>query len=449
MSNGSRPSGSPRLRIAVIGGGWAGLAAAVEATAAGAEVTLFEAGRSLGGRARSLPLATADGPLTLDNGQHILLGAYRDTLALMRRVGADPERLLLRRPLQVLDNTGFSLRLPQLPAPLPATLATAWGLLGCSPVSLAEKLRTARWMLGVQLRGFRVEPEQSVATWLDAAGQHGRLRRHLWEPLCLAALNTPAERASAQRFAKVLRDSLGSTQRGATDLLLPRVPFGELLPEPAAHWLQTHGAQIRLGRRISQLHPGDGSIAVDGEPFAQVIVATAAQHAAKLWPETRVPQAWEPIATVYLRYPAKTRLPYPLHSLLGQSTAGQEIGAFWAVDRSQALNPAEQGIIAAVLSGHGDWCRLSDAQLHAAVCAELASLPGLPASAACLQIVREKRATFSCRPGQLAQSCASSHPRLFFAGDHTWSDYPATLEGAVRSGLRAARTVLAGPGNIG
>ena len=449
MNNRCRPAGSARPQIAVIGGGWAGLAAAVEATAAGAAVTLFEAGRSLGGRARSLPLATADGPLTLDNGQHILLGAYRDTLALMRRVGADPERLLLRQPLQVLDNSGFALRLPSLPAPLPATLATAWGLLQAAPVSLGEKLRTARWMLGVQLRGFRVAHEQSVAAWLDAAGQHGRLRQHLWEPLCLAALNTPAERASAQRFANVLRDSLGSRERGATDLLLPRVPFGELLPEPAAHWLQAHGAQIRLGQRVSRLHPGDDGIAVDGEPFDQVILATAAQHAAKLWPDLRVPEAWEPIATVYLRYPAKTRLPYPLLSLCGQSAAGRQIGPFWAVDRSQAHNPAEQGIIAAVLSGAGGWCQLSDGELQHAVCTELATVPELPATAECLQIVREKRATFSCRPGQLSQNCASTHPRLWIAGDYSWSDYPATLEGAVRSGLRAARLALAGPGDIG
>ena len=446
MTKAGRPAAR---RIAVIGGGWAGLAAAIEATAAGAAVTLFEAGRTLGGRARTLPLATADGELALDNGQHILLGAYRDTLALMRRVGADPEQLLQRQPLQVIDNTGFQLRLPQLPAPLPATLATAWGLLRASPVSPGEKLHTARWMLGVQLRGFRVAPEQSVAAWLDAAGQYGRLRQHLWEPLCLAALNTPPERASAQLFANVLRDSLGSSERGATDLLLPRVPFGQLLPEPAAYWLQAHGAQLRLGQRVRQLEGDSAGIRVDAEAFDAAILATAAQHAAKLWPDIRVPDAWEPIATVYLRYPAKTRLSYPLLSLVGRSAAGRQIGPFWAVDRSQARNPAEQGIIAAVLSGESGWCRLNDDQLHQAVCRELATVPELPASAACLQIVREKRATFSCRPDLPRQDCASSHPRLFLAGDHTWSDYPATLEGAVRSGLRAARRALAAPGDIG
>ena len=213
------------MRVAVIGGGWAGIAAAVDLTEAGRAVTLFEAGRVLGGRARSVSL---DGR-TVDNGQHILLGAYRDTLDLMRRVGADPERLFDRRPLQVVDRTGFRLRLPLLPAPL----HVAWGLLSSPTVGWREKLRTAWWMEGIKRRGFRLAEDTSVADWLDAAGQTGVLRRHLWEPLCLAALNTPAAHASAQLFANVLRDSLGSRCRADTDLLLPRVDFGQLLPEPA------------------------------------------------------------------------------------------------------------------------------------------------------------------------------------------------------------------------
>ena len=123
------------MRTAVIGGGWAGIAAAVELTGSGHPVTLFEAGRVLGGRARSVSL---DGR-TLDNGQHILLGAYRDTLDLMRRVGADPEQLFDRRPLQVIDRPGFRLSLPKLPAPF----NLAWGLLSSPGVSWREKIRTA------------------------------------------------------------------------------------------------------------------------------------------------------------------------------------------------------------------------------------------------------------------------------------------------------------------
>ena len=137
------------MKVAVIGGGWAGIAAAVELTAAGVDTTLFEAGRVLGGRARSVVI---DGR-TLDNGQHILLGAYRDTLALMRQVGADPEQLLDRRPLEVVDQAGFQLALPKWPAPL----NVAWGLLTATGVGWREKLATAWWMQGIKARRFRLD----------------------------------------------------------------------------------------------------------------------------------------------------------------------------------------------------------------------------------------------------------------------------------------------------
>lgn len=143
------------MKVAVIGGGWAGIAAAVEPTAAGADTTLFEAGRVLGGRARSVHI---DGR-TLDNGQHILLGAYRETLGLMRRTGADPDKLFDRRPLQVIDNTGFRLALPTLPAPL----NVAWGLLTRVVRSTAEKVKTAWWMDGIKRQGFRLPQDIPVA----------------------------------------------------------------------------------------------------------------------------------------------------------------------------------------------------------------------------------------------------------------------------------------------
>jgi len=405
------------LKIAVIGGGWAGIAAAVELTAAGAKTTLFEAGRVLGGRARSVAI---DGR-TLDNGQHILLGAYRDTLALMRRVGADPEQLFDRRPLQVIDNAGFRLALPKLPAPL----NVAWGLLANATVPLLERAKTAWWMEGVKRRGFRLEREMTVAQWLDGAGQTGILRRHLWEPLCLAALNTPAERASAQLFANVLRDSLGSPRREDTDLLLPRVPLGELLPEPAGRWLQAHGCELRLSHRVECLSAAGHGIDIDGESFAAAIIATAPQHAAALWPASATDYDFEPIATVYLQFGPKTKTPFPLTNLIGKH--GQ-----WVIDRGN-------GLLACVLSGHGVWESLDDQTLAATLEDELA----MPEAASWHKVIREKRATFSARPNLPRPDCRTSTPRLFLAGDYTWADYPATLEGAVRSGRRAGQWALA------
>jgi squalene-associated FAD-dependent desaturase len=404
------------VRIAVIGGGWAGIAAAVELTAGGARTTLFEAGRVLGGRARSIDL---DGRV-LDNGQHILLGAYRETLALMRRVGTDPEQLFDRRPLQVVDHAGFRLALPKLPAPL----NVAWGLLANATVPLLERAKTAWWMEGIKRRGFRLEQETTVARWLDAAGQTGVLRRHLWEPLCLAALNTPAERASAQLFANVLRDSLGSPRREDTDLLLPRVPLGELLPEPAGRWLQAQGAELRPGTRVHNIHPDAHGITIDGETFAAAILACAPQHAAALWQAGATAYDFEPIATVYLQFGRQTGIPFPLINLLG--TLGQ-----WVVDRGN-------GLLACVLSGHGDWEELTDDALAIALEKELA----MPETACWRRVIREKRATFSARPDLPRPDCRTSNSRLFLAGDYTWADYPATLEGAVLSGRRAAQLAM-------
>ncbi len=404
------------MKVAVIGGGWAGIAAAVELTASGVETTLFEAGRVLGGRARSVSI---DGR-ALDNGQHILLGAYRETLALMRRVGADPERLLDRHPLQVVDDAGFRLALPRWPAPL----NVAWGLLTASGVSWREKLATAWWTQGVKARRFRLAVDCTVAEWLDAEGQTGDLRRHLWEPLCLAALNIPAGRASAQVFANVLRDSLGSTRREDTDLLLPRVDLGRLLPEPAARWLSAHGARLQLGTRLEAIATTADSVALAGENYDAVVVATAPQHAGRLWPTLAIAYDYEPIATVYLKFSAKTRLPFPLFKQSGK--VGQ-----WIVDRGN-------GLLACVLSGHGDWEALADADLAAALHKEL----GIGNSPDWHKVVRERRATFSCRPGVVRPSCITAHPRIFVAGDYTWADYPATLEGAVRSGRRAAHVLL-------
>lgn len=405
------------MKVAVIGGGWAGIAAAVELTAAGIDTTLFEAGRSLGGRARSIAI---DGR-TLDNGQHILLGAYRETLALMRRVGADPAVLFDRRPLQVIDNAGFRMALPKWPAPF----NVGWGLLTATGISLREKLGTARWMDGIKRRGFQLPADITVAQWLDEAGQTGRLRRHLWEPLCLAALNIPAERASAQLFANVLRDSLGSSQREDTDLLLPRVEFGRLLPEPAASWLLDHGAKLKLSSRVTGLALNENGLTIDGEAFSAIILATAPQHIARLCPELAFDYDFEPIATVYLQFGPKNGLAFPLLNLQGKH--GQ-----WVVDRSN-------GLLACVLSGHGAWEALEDAALATSLEDEL----GLPEKASWHKVIREKRATFAARPGLRRPACTTSHRRLFLAGDYTWADYPATLEGAVRSGLRAARMAVA------
>ncbi|WP_036248031.1 NAD(P)-binding protein, partial [Methylibium sp. T29] len=221
------------LRVAIVGGGWAGLAAAVEASALGHQVTLAEMAPSLGGRARRLP-ASVDG-LALDNGQHILIGAYSATLSLLRTVGVDERTVLQRRPLTLIDAQGHGLSLPRGPA-LPGFVR---GVLSARGWSLRERMALLCTTGGWLLRGFRCDERLTVADL--TASLPATLRRALIEPLCVAALNTPAQQASAQVFLRVLRDALFAGP-GASDLLLPRVDLGALWPDAAATWLRTRDA---------------------------------------------------------------------------------------------------------------------------------------------------------------------------------------------------------------
>jgi hydroxysqualene dehydroxylase len=223
----------------------------------------------------------------------------------------------------------------------------------------------------------------------------------------------------------VLRDSLGSPRREDTDLLLPRVTLGEVFPEPAVRWLSNHGAEIRFESRITAIAPTPAGVTLAGETFDAAILALAPQHLGKLWPEACSTDDFEPIATVYLQFPPEMKLDFPLRNVLGKYP-------FWLVDRGN-------GLMAAVLSGRGDWEELSDELLVAAV----QDAMGLAVGAQWSGVIREKRATFSARPGLQRPSVHTSQPRVFLAGDYTWADYPATLEGAVRSGLRAAGAVRA------
>lgn len=430
-------------RVAIVGAGWAGIAAAVTLVGRGASVTLYEAGHVAGGRARGVDL----GSERVDNGQHLLIGAYRRTLRLMRHIGVDPDTALRRLPMRVLVPGQFDLQLPRLPAPL----HTAIGLVTARGAGWRETRSAIVAIRRLQAAAYRLERDVPVSEWLDSTGQTGAIRRHLWEPLCLAALNTPPETASAQVFANVLRDTLGGRRRD-TDFLLPRCNLGELLPQPATHWLAIRGAHLRYRCRVQALEPEGCQWRIRSDtpdqspqPYDHVVIAVGPQHTAALLPTSPRLAAlrdglaainYQPIATAYLRYPGRHRLPHPI--LLLPGPIGQ-----WVVDRS-ALNDAperEGSLIAHVLSAHGNWEKHSDGELGARLHSELRTvLPALPEPQTC-RVIREKRATFACTPDLWRPPQLSGLKGLWLAGDYTRSDYPATLEAAVRSGEAAAEAI--------
>lgn len=420
------------MRVAVIGAGWAGCAAAVEVTRLGHQVTLFEASRTAGGRARRLGATVAGSAVAIDNGQHILIGAYAETLRLMQAVGVDAQAALLRLPLTLRFPDGSGLALPRLPAPLDALA----GILAARGWSWADKGALLRVALGWQRRGFACDAALSVADLCRSLTPAARAQ--LIEPLCISALNTPAERASGQVFLRVMKDALFSAS-GGSNLLLPRRDLSALLPDAALAWLRAQGGAVQLGVRVQRLAQAgaDWVVSTDrSSAFDSVVLACPPQEAARLVEGCGLPATdwlaqahslkYEALATVYAHAPG-ARLPLPMLALAASASAPAQ----FVFDRGQLDGPA--GLLAFVISAsEGDSATLTQ-QVLAQAAQQLGLLALVP-----VQTVVEKRATFACTPG-LQRPGLVVAPGLLACGDYIAGPYPATLEGAVRSGLDAAR----------
>ena len=419
-----------RRRVAVVGAGWAGLAAAVEAACLGHAPTLFEMAPRPGGRARRVD----HGGLALDNGQHILLGACTETLRLLALVGVDIERAFERLPLALVYPDGGGLAL----SGGPAAAAFARAVLGQRAWPWRERLLLLAAAAGWSATGFRCDERLTVAAltaWLPA-----RVREELIDPLTVAALNTPADLASASVFLRLLRDALFAG-RGASDLLLPRVDLSALWPDAALRFLAERGTACRLAARVGALHPlAGGGWTVDGEAFDAVVLAAGAAESARLaaphapaWAACAAALRHEPIVTVTLDCPG-ARLPRPMLAL----RSGPRAPAQFVFDLGRLRG--FEGVLAFVVSGAGEWvARGLDAVAEATVRQARGALGAfLPGEISVRRTLAEKRATFLCAPA-LARPAASIANHLLAAGDHVAGPYPATLEGAMRSGVAAAQ----------
>ncbi len=395
-------------------------------------MTLFEMAPKAGGRARAVVHET----LALDNGQHILIGAYRETLALMRTVGVDPDAALLRQPLALVDASGAGLRLP----PGPAAVAFVRAVLALRDWRWVDRLALLAAAAQWRWRHFEAPENQSVADLIAPLSLAARQR--LLEPLCVAALNTPPAQASARVFLRVLRDSLFGGP-GAADLLLPRCSLSALMPDPALQWLGAHGATLRLGQRVMHLQPrSQGGFGCDGETFDGVVLACSAKEAARLaapmapaWAAQAGAFDYEPIITVVLRSPG-LRWQDPMVAL----AEGPAAPAQFAFDLG-ALDPARDGLFAFVVSGARTWVE-QGLEVTATAVLRQAQTAFAGTSWSVWRTLAERRATFLCTPG-LRRPPAMIAPQLAAAGDYVEGPYPSTLEGAVRSGLAAVELAFA------
>jgi hydroxysqualene dehydroxylase len=431
------------MKIAIVGAGWAGLATAVYAVQAGHEVTVFEMAGTLGGRARTVHLP--EGP-RVDNGQHILIGAYTQTLQLMQTLGVDLNAAFDRRPLAIVNPQGQGLRLKK-GHPVWAFVRAVW--------SNPHWTVTERWALCAlatrwAMQGFKCTPQQTVADLTRTLPPS--LRDDFIDPLCIAALNTPANEASGVVFLRVLKDALFSGP-GGSDLLLPQQGLGTLLPNPAQRWLQANGAAVHTHQRAQALRAVHSNSAAASwqvetssptsspKAYHQVVLACSAGEAARLtseinpdWSASAAALRYEPIVTVTLRCPG-TRLPEPMLALVSDTT---DRPAQFVFDLGQ-LGGAP-GELSFVISGAAPWVERGATATEAAVLKQATTaltsfLVAPPVHQRCLT---EKRATFRCTPGLLRPKSKIA-PGLWAAADYVAGPYPATLEGAVRSAADVVR----------
>lgn len=432
-------------QVAIIGGGWAGLAAAIELSRhPDISVTLFEAARQLGGRARRVPFDQQ----RVDNGQHLLIGAYKETLSLIASLGQNLNEQFVRQALDLhirnpLQRQTLRLKAPPLPAPFHLLCA----IVACRGLSFTERLRALQFGMRLFMHGFKFKGDISVADLLQRYKQPTRLVEKFWSPLCVAIMNTPIKQASAHIFLRVLHDSFRNHHHDS-DLLYPCNDLGSLLPDPATEYIEKQGNTIKLGQRVTGLEIARDKlygILVSEQMFDadHVIIATSPQachnlidgHASLQYLDQQLAQySYQPICTIYLQYPPEVTTGRHMLGMLGGH--GQ-----WLFDRAIYNQP---GLMAVVISSAGPHMELDNEQLIEQIKQEIALLyPDWPAAEKAM-VIREKRATFHCSYdiNRLRPENKTPVAGLWLAGDYTNTGYPATLEGAVRSGLQCARQII-------
>ena len=434
-----------QTHVAVIGGGMAGLSAAAMLSEKSIQTTLFEAGSQLGGRARSVAVEYNGQVVQLDNGQHILSGAYQKTLELLSKVGISHEQAFMRLPLMLNIKNPKGKNIFKLDASGPFLASHLVSFLRCQGLSLAERLSVIRFMLRQKRANFQIDMDESLNIFLLKQAQSPQVVKLLWEPLCLSALNTPPLKASSKVFLNVLRDTF-SGEKSNSDLLLPRTDLSKILSQPIARYIREKQNQILTNHRIKAIKVGkEGyTVATKNErfEFSHVIIATSPLRLQgivsglpklKNVADTTETYDYQPIATVYLQYPNNIRLPNPMIGLTGTTSQ-------WVFDRG--ILCGQHGLMAVIISAEGDHQALEQEVLALNVAQELKeAFPNLK-KPLWHQVIAEKRATFTCKPNLPRPANSTPYPNLFLAGDYTYADYPATIEGAVRSGVNAANYII-------
>ncbi len=438
-----------KQHIAVVGAGWAGLATAVALCQQGYKVSLFESSPQLGGRARSIKW----NDLTLDNGQHLMLGAYQQMLQCLNTLQADIPALFKRLPYRMLmldAQTGqhaFDLKLPTFPAPL----HLLFGVLNSPSLNTTEKISCLYHFN--KLLNTPIISDISVSNWLDSAKLPSIYVENSLYPICLAALTTQPQKASARAFQRVLQQTFNAPA-SFTDLLIPTTDLNKTYPDLAEQFILQHDGEIHFRSKVQQLNIDNHqvkSIQVNDQTltFDQVILATPARVTARLLApiancQSQVNQIkqlkFESITTLYLQFEQPVELPYPM---LGVVNGLSE----WVFTRGIS---GYNHLLSVIISANDKHLQMSQTQLTETIYAELnviiANLPRLIDS----KLICDKHAAFQCQPNVDTNrpDINTKVKNLKLCGDYVFIEekntpgLPSTLEGALLSGVKCAQTII-------
>ena len=400
------------MRTAVVGGGLAGLSAALELADSGHEVTLYEARPTLGGAVQTLPKRDGDPEPPPDNGQHIALGCFGEYLRFLDRIGESGS--VRRQPLEltVIDEQGQTAEIKR----------SGSALLRYRHISLGERMKVVKALA-------RWSPDTRTATFGDelrARGQSDRAVERFWDVFIRPALNLRADEASAESGVFTVKTALLGS-RADSDLVLPARPLGEMHGEAAHRALDEAGATVETGARVSDL----GSL--DAEA---VVVAVPPAESARLLGEPDPGFEDSPIVSVHLLFDRRV-LSQPLAALLGSP-------AHWVFDRGLLTGhePERGQYLTVVSSGAPELEALRGRELVDLIAGSVTERLG-PAELLWSRVSREPAATIAVRPGTEARRSGprTSRPNVVRAGAWTGTGWPPTMEGAVRSGRAAARVL--------
>lgn len=431
--------------VVVIGAGFAGLAASLELTLANKKVILLEASPTPGGRARTIPW----GNINIDNGQHLLIGAYKNILQHLNKIGVAEETMFAKSPLSLnifdasMNYIKLSIKDRYL---LPLALNNLFSFLMSRGLTTSEKLQVISFLCLQKLNKYKIHKDIPLKKYLEQKSQSPSIIEKFWEPIALAALTTPIEISSTKLFLNVLKESF-DTDKSASNFLFARKDLSEIFAYPTIEWLKSKGQTVFLHTRAKDICTDTNSVTTKSNlkiTAKKIIIATSCRSLKPLLSshpkmanivDTTSKIDFEPIMTIYLKFEKPVSLSNTMIGRIGKGIVGQ-----WYFDRAIQGEP---NIIGVIISGRGEYEKISSQELVEKVYKE--TEPFCQGNKLVdTKIVKEKFAAFSATPSnnRLRPSHITPCRDIFLTGDYTINDYPATLEGAVINGKKAAAEVI-------